>query len=693
MAAYDCVKGKSTNGGSITLSVGFEHTQNELRCLAISHVKDEYQWKVVDAGKLTAAGSVYTLAYPFSTAGQPWSLYIWRKTSRTDDVEFTGDRIPIEAIITKLVELSDKADETAHEAERAVRTPECDGDAFLPPKDVRADEIMGFDSEGRPAVGKNVKGVKEVYEARDEAVAAKDAAKESAEAAASSASNAHDSAVKAADSAIEAKDAVSDTYSLISDAQQAVDNATEAANNVSSLIDSATDAAEKATEAATSAEKSAKTITDALATAEAGGLVIDVPEATTLVSGKVKISTDETLAVSETSPALGLIGRNADGQLVVPMASTEQAGVVGIGEDSAIQLDEDGNLTVEFARATTKEYGVIKLGSDTRLEDVDDDLTGNAPVQLTADGNAGVRLASLYQTGVVMLGSRFQAMNQPPYLVGVGCSANAGKVGQLAFNLKEGGALKYTHIPGYDSGENTRYHMYVENSKCGTAKTDDIYKTEYSYSYPGLVCLTDTVIGSSDTVYIRNWSDDEISSAVNGNLVAPTSVAVKTYVDTIVERIDKDIESISGLDLSAYQNHIADTTRHFVPFDIVDEDGDPTQVFYISGEAQTVELTVNRYLQMLIMPEIIAGDTWLTLDADAGTKFVNDGVLKFTVAAINPEQTERSTFISIRFAQGAYPIEVVQQRSIGTTDMSDELLSQDDEIVVETYDAEDSEEG
>jgi len=165
MAAYDCVKGKSTNGGSITLSVGFEHTQNELRCLAISHVKDEYQWKVVDAGKLTAAGSVYTLAYPFSTAGQPWSLYIWRKTSRTDDVEFTGDRIPIEAIITKLVELSDKADETAHEAERAVRTPECDGDAFLPPKDVRADEIMGFDSEGRPAVGKNVKAVKEIYNA------------------------------------------------------------------------------------------------------------------------------------------------------------------------------------------------------------------------------------------------------------------------------------------------------------------------------------------------------------------------------------------------------------------------------------------------------------------------------------------------------------------------------------------------
>lgn len=205
MSVYNYVVAKNTSGEDITVSVEFEHTKRELRCLAVMHDEDAYQWAIINAGKLVLLSEgQYSVPYPFSVKLKPWSVYIWRSTTEDEDVLYDGTRVPVEAIVAKLAELSRKVDENKREVGRALRTPEGASDSFVPPEDVRAGKILGFDDDGKPAVGSNVPQVGELFEVQNTCENLAEEARASASAAASSATEAKGLAEKAAASAADA---------------------------------------------------------------------------------------------------------------------------------------------------------------------------------------------------------------------------------------------------------------------------------------------------------------------------------------------------------------------------------------------------------------------------------------------------------------------------------------------------------
>lgn len=139
--------------------------------------------------------------------------------------------------------------------------------------------------------------------------------------------------------------------------------------------------------------------------------------------------------------------------------STSNAGVVG--------MNADGQLL--SAKASAANFGTVRLATDTVLTTAlgGDTNTVGGFVGMNANGQAVAMSATLDRYGTVRLGSKWQPTNTEPYVVGIGASTNDGKKGQLAFNLKptqsdgSPGCLTYTIVAGTTEA-NRQYEMSVK---------------------------------------------------------------------------------------------------------------------------------------------------------------------------------------------------------------------------------------
>lgn len=154
MAGYNLLNAYGPEGQALFLEVPWEHEENELRILAATDVEDKFKLRLLGTDSYTRVGNLITVPYPFDEAGLPWRLFIWRVTDVNETVTFDGSRIPVEAIVAKLNELSEKVEEAQLLYRRAVKAPEdMDGHMILPTVAVRKGKVMGFDEHGIPLCG------------------------------------------------------------------------------------------------------------------------------------------------------------------------------------------------------------------------------------------------------------------------------------------------------------------------------------------------------------------------------------------------------------------------------------------------------------------------------------------------------------------------------------------------------------
>ena len=208
MVGYNLLNAYGPEGQALFLEVPWEHEENELRILAATDVEDKFKLRLLGTDSYSRVGNVITVPYPFEEAGLPWRLFIWRVTDVNETVTFDGSRIPVEAIVAKLKELSEKVEEAQLLYRRAVKAPEdMDGRMILPTVESRKGKLVGFDDSGIPAVGENVAQVKELYDVQrncedyvEKAAAHARDSESSAERAWQYADDARESAYNAADS-------------------------------------------------------------------------------------------------------------------------------------------------------------------------------------------------------------------------------------------------------------------------------------------------------------------------------------------------------------------------------------------------------------------------------------------------------------------------------------------------------------
>jgi hypothetical protein len=168
MSDYYLSGGLSETGENIVLNTPWEHKVSELRCLCVVDDKENQEFKVLNSKSISGSGGVYTIVYPFSKPGLSWKAYLWRETTRNGTVFYDGSRIPVEAMLSKIAELSSKADEAKVLLDRVMMFPEdADGKMFLPPVNVRKGEVLGFDKDGNPTVGEDCEQVKELMKAKE----------------------------------------------------------------------------------------------------------------------------------------------------------------------------------------------------------------------------------------------------------------------------------------------------------------------------------------------------------------------------------------------------------------------------------------------------------------------------------------------------------------------------------------------
>lgn len=543
MERYDYVCAETTTDRRMVFTVPWPHSKDELHVLCALVDKGAYSWAVVDSGTLVSVAESenrYILECPFEDTESPrtWRAFAWRQTDGNSDVEFDGSRVPVEAILSKLEELSRKSEENAKESSRALRTPEGESDGFFPTKDVRAGEIAGFDDDGRPAVGKNVRGVGVVIE--------------SAEAAKSAAESAEDSAIRAeaaANSVEGVEDSVADytnrAESAASRAQNYATSASRDAADSKSSADSARIDAENTKIIYDGVSASADAILEAIRNAEeSGGITIETPEATSLVSGKSKLGTDE--VISSGAP----VGKNSDGQLSVKTATYDDAGVISVG-GTGLEISSEGILNSKIS--TTESEGVSKISSSSVIvTDSDDYSRRGAEIGKDALGRLFCVTATLGRFGGVRLGSRFQPTNSVPYVVGIGASNNAGMVGQIAFNLNpvqsdgSAGALIYEVV-------NTNPYTYAMKVK------------EASASQMGLVYIE----GGGTIAVSKEYVDQKIAGSATDT----------SYIVRKISEIERKIDSVSGVSL----------------LDYVDDSGETINSLEVTGESQEISIGVNLY--------------------------------------------------------------------------------------------------
>lgn len=224
--------------------------------------------------------------------------------------------------------------------------------------------------------------------------------------------------------------------------------------------------------------------------------------ATTEIYGLVKLGTDTT--VSDGAP----VGTNGDGQMAVPLMSYTVAGTAKTStaetmeEDTsgAIGMTEDGRARAQSARADR--FGAMKHSLS--------DQTETDCVGLNADGTTGIRWATLTDSGVVRLGSKFGQLNRIPYQQGVGATEDH----QISNNLLYGGALQHQKKAAWsgkmdwlDEMESTEYYN-ADDYYIGVYTSDQFTQSEGS----GMELLSATTTRLAG-VYIASGRDDERENA------------------------------------------------------------------------------------------------------------------------------------------------------------------------------------
>lgn len=158
--------------------------------------------------------------------------------------------------------------------------------------------------------------------------------------------------------------------------------------------------------------------------------------ATSEVYGLVKLGTD--MQVDNGAP----VGRDADGQMSVPLAGTAVAGAGKLSTNTQLSngglIGFNGSKQMVVHPATTGVSGSIKLGTST-------ELTGGGMVGVNSAGNAMVPYATLDAAGCVKLGSQYGQSNPIPYIVGIGATQNH----ELANNYAFGGAIQHRKPDGW----------------------------------------------------------------------------------------------------------------------------------------------------------------------------------------------------------------------------------------------------
>ena len=163
MESYNLIDGFNEHGEDIVLRPSWEHKTSELRFLAAAEDEEHPLVKVLSTTNFTKDGDAYTFHYPFEFAGLPWRVFAWRVTTENGSVDYTEGRVPVEAILTKISELSAKADEFGLLYRRALKAPEdMAGKMIVPLKKLRLGKVLGFDDDGLPICGlKNIREAKE----------------------------------------------------------------------------------------------------------------------------------------------------------------------------------------------------------------------------------------------------------------------------------------------------------------------------------------------------------------------------------------------------------------------------------------------------------------------------------------------------------------------------------------------------
>ena len=163
MESYNLIDGFNEHGEDIVLRPSWEHKTSELRFLAAAEDEEHPLVKVLSTTNFTKDGDAYTFHYPFEFAGLPWRVFAWRVTTENGSVDYTEGRVPVEAILTKISELSAKAEEFGLLYRRALKAPEdMAGKMIVPLKKLRLGKVLGFDDDGLPICGlKNIRETKE----------------------------------------------------------------------------------------------------------------------------------------------------------------------------------------------------------------------------------------------------------------------------------------------------------------------------------------------------------------------------------------------------------------------------------------------------------------------------------------------------------------------------------------------------
>lgn len=202
----------------------------------------------IDQGKLTynVLTGYFSCLCPFSDC-RKWKLYIWRRNGSLNLRDLTwsdGKVIPVSAIISEINQIRQRVKDHTTNIARAIKVPEeGSNDVIIPPKEVRAGKVLGFDSNGNPTTGADCAQVKELLDAGKQC-------KEAVELAATQVSEAKRQANIAGTHASDCNDSVAECVELLEEAEleanKAKTYAEKAASNGADAVNKARIAANEA---------------------------------------------------------------------------------------------------------------------------------------------------------------------------------------------------------------------------------------------------------------------------------------------------------------------------------------------------------------------------------------------------------------------------------------------------------------
>lgn len=238
--------------------------------------------------------------------------------------------------------------------------------------------------------------------------------------------------------------------------------------------------------------------------------------ATSEVYGLVKLGTD--MQVDNGAP----VGRDADGQMSVPMAGTAVAGAGKISTSSIVSeganIGFNSSKQLQVVKATTGLRGSVKLSTSDVVDD-------GGFIGESASGQMRVKQAAAFTWGVVKVGTSVPQSMGMPWIIPVGKAAEGIRnehgqdiTGQLFNNLLVGGALrtamKDTWLDWSPTGINV--NMLPDNSNAVGIMTSNQFSQSAAN---GLELLPATESMIAGVRLARSMQDDEVAAVLTAPIV------------------------------------------------------------------------------------------------------------------------------------------------------------------------------